>query len=117
MPENPITPNPQNNENVEGNNIDKMENTNGEQFESDTQRIVRRHLENKDDIITEDDIANVRIGMVPPQFDGATEAPFEGDEAHEGAEDDLLDNTEEISKDKKLDERPITPWDTLDSED
>jgi hypothetical protein len=34
-----------------------------EKFETDTQTIIRRHLEDKDHVITEDEIRNVRIGM------------------------------------------------------
>lgn len=33
-----------------------------EKFETDTQTIIRRHLEDKDHVITEDEIRNVRIG-------------------------------------------------------
>lgn len=32
---------------------------------SDSQKIVRRHLENKDDVISHEDIENVRIGVMP----------------------------------------------------
>lgn len=46
-------------------------------FVSDTEKIIQRHLANKDDVITEDDIRNVRIGISPteagvdyPQMEG-----------------------------------------------
>jgi hypothetical protein len=90
------------------------ENTVNEPFESDTQKIVRRHLENKDDVITDQDIAGVRVGMVPPRFDEATESRFEDDDAREEAEKDLLSGTPDMDKDENLDERQITPWDTID---
>jgi hypothetical protein len=112
MPENRVNPQPQENENV--NRENETENTNGDQFESDTQKIIRRHLEDKDDIITDEDIANVRVGMTPPQFDEATTARFEGEDARKAAEDNLLEGTEDMSKDENLDEGQITPWDTLD---
>ena len=35
-------------------------------FESDTKKIVRRHLEDKDHVITEEEIASIRVGMTPP---------------------------------------------------
>lgn len=36
------------------------------EFESDTQKIIRRHLENENDQITDEDIRNVRVGVTPP---------------------------------------------------
>ena len=110
MDDNRINPQPQNTEGVDRQN--EIENTDN-RFESDTQRIIRRHLENKDDVITDEDIANVRIGMTPP-IDEATAARFEGDSAREEAENNLLEGTEDMSKDENLDEGQITPWDTLD---
>lgn len=112
MPEERINLPSQEGENVEKNDND--ENINDDRFESDTQKIIRRHLENKDDIITDEDIAGVRIGMTPPEFDDATAARFEGDEARENAEEELLDGTEDMDKDENLDKGQITPWDTID---
>lgn len=102
MPEN-LNPLPQDE------NVDRNENS--EQFESDTQRIIRRHLENKDDIITDEDIANVRVGMTPPQFDEATAARFEDEEAREEAEDNIVGETDD---DEHLEGDRITPWDAVD---
>ena len=110
MPEDRINQSPENG------NLDQNENTedmNNERFESDTQKIIRRHLENEDDVITDEDIANVRVGMVPPQFDKATEARFEGDEAREEAEEDLTAGKKDMDTDENLDEGQITPWDTI----
>jgi hypothetical protein len=112
MPEERINPLPQEGENVDSNK--DSENTSDERFVSDTQKLVRKHLEDKEHVITEDDIANVRVGMVPPEFDSATEARFEGTEAREEAEKDLLSGTEDMKKDENLDESQITPWDTID---
>ena len=112
MPENRINPQPDKDENVERN--EGTENVNDDRFESDTQKIIRRHLENKDDVITDEDIASVRVGMTPPQFDEATAARFEGDDAREDAEEEMLENTEDMDKDENLDEGQITPWDTID---
>lgn len=111
MPEERINPQPRKNEEMEENENTENEN---DRFQSDTERIIHRHLEDKDDIITDEDIAGVRVGMVPPQFDEATEARFEGDEAREDVEEELLDDTEDMNKDENLDEGQITPWDTID---
>jgi hypothetical protein len=112
MPEDRIDPQPQQNKNVEGN--ETTENVNDERFESDTQKIIHRHLKNEDDVITDEDIANVRVGMTPPQFDETTESRFEDDNAHEEAENDLTGDTEDLDKDKNLDNDQVTPWDTVD---
>lgn len=112
MPEERINPQPDNAENVERN--ENIENIDNDRFESDTQKIIRRHLENKDDVITDEDIASVRVGMVPPEFDAATEARFEDDENREDVEEKLIGNTENLDKDENLDEGQVTPWDTID---
>lgn len=111
MPEDRINPQP-----LEGDNTEQNENTedmNNERFESDTQKIIRRHLENKDDVITDEDIANVRVGMVPPEFDKATEARFEGDDARGEVEEELTAGTKDMEKDENPDEDQINPWDTI----
>ena len=95
--------------------LNKDVNTNGEERPlSDTQKIVRRHLENENDIITDEDIANVRIGMTPADLDEATEARFKGEDAIDEEEEDLLGDIDKIEDDENTDDRPITPWDTLD---
>lgn len=105
MPEDRIDPQPQD-ENVERNS------ENEDQFESDSQRIVRRHLENKDDIITDEDIASVRVGVYP-QFDEATAARFEDDNVQDQAEEDLLGDTDKLDEDENTNDEQITPWDTM----
>ena len=54
--------------------------------------------------------------MTPPQFDRATEARFEGEEAREDIEEDLTKGTINLDKDENLDKGPITPWDTIDTD-
>jgi hypothetical protein len=112
MPQDRMNPQPQQDENIETN--ENIENVDNERFESDTQKIIRRHLENKDDVITDEDIAGVRVGLVPPEFDSATEARFEGEEAREDVEDELLNDTEDMEKDENVADEQITPWDTVD---
>ena len=112
MPKERISPQPEEGENVEQNGNNG--NVTNEPFESDTQKIIRRHLENENDVITDEDIANVRVGMVPPEFDRSTVVRFEDNEAREEVEDDLTGGTIGMGKDENLDEGQISPWDTID---
>lgn len=74
-----------------------------DRFESDTQKIVRKHLQDKNHVISEEEIRNVRVGMTP--------APK--DERHlEEVVTEIEDETE-VKKDKAAHD-PITPWDTID---
>ncbi|MDB5207356.1 MAG: hypothetical protein JWR72_2431 [Flavisolibacter sp.] len=78
-----------------------------EQFETDSQKIVRRHLENESDIITDEDIRSVRIG-ISPSHEVQSEQNLE----------ELIDDIEsEREKDDDTDvattDNPITPWDTI----
>jgi hypothetical protein len=90
-------------------------NTNGEERPlSDSQKIVRRHLENENDIITDEDIAGVRIGMTPADLDDATEARFEGEDAIEKEEEEILGDIDDIEEGEVTERKKITPWDTID---
>jgi hypothetical protein len=80
-----------------------------EQFESDTQKIVRRHLENEDDVITEEDIRNVRVGMTPPLDEPTEEAVRESEE--KVADRKQIDENETLPG-----EEQVTPWDLIDPE-
>ena len=89
--------------------------TNGEERPlTDTQKIVRRHLENENDVITDEDIASVRIGITPADLDEATEARFKGEDAIEEEEKDILGDVDEIEEDENTKKEHITPWDTID---
>ena len=90
--------------------------SNDERFLSDTQKIVRRHLENEDDVISDEDIRNVRVGMSPPILDPATEARFGDEEEKEEVEKEYLGDLDEDSKAEADEKRKITPWDTLNPE-
>ncbi|HEU4470132.1 MAG TPA: hypothetical protein VFR58_03535 [Flavisolibacter sp.] len=85
-----------------------------ETFESDTQKIVRRHLENKDDVITDEDIASIRVGMTPPVMDAATKARFEDDETREQVEEEYLGDDKDLNDGEADAGKKITPWDTID---
>ena len=68
-----------------------------EAFESDTQKIIRRHLENENDEITDEDIRNVRVGIVPPLED--------------------IKHYDDVPEEKASDaDRPVTPWDTVEDD-
>src|SRR5690349_1101939 len=116
MPEDQNKQEPENGQNPD--QQEKPESTeNGGRFESDTQKIVRRHLENQSDVITDEDIRNVRVGMTPPSFDEATEVRFESEKDKDQAETDYLGSEEDDSNDDESTKgKKITPWDTLDSE-
>ena len=101
MDENRLNPTPQ-----DVNNTDQ----NGERFESDTQKVVRRHLENEDDIITDEDIRNVRVGMTPP-LDTPTE------EAIKDREEKAADRKTPSEDETLPGEQKITPWDVVEPEE
>jgi hypothetical protein len=104
--------NPQNQEEQNGeNNLDNLSGERRNRFESDTQRIIHRHLENKNDLITDEDIASVRVGMTPPDLDEATEARFEGDEATDRVEEEMVGDEEDLPEDENTEGRKATPWD------
>jgi hypothetical protein len=85
-----------------------------EKFQSDTQKIIHRHLSNEDDIITEEDIRNVRVGMTP-RLDEATESRFEDETSRDEAEEKIIGEEGEEKISGK--EGPVTPWDIIDRED
>ncbi|MGN6399539.1 MAG: hypothetical protein ACTHMD_03735 [Flavisolibacter sp.] len=87
---------------------DNNEEQNEESFESDTQKIVRRHLENKDDVITDEDIRNVRIGMTPPLDAPTEEAVREWEGNEKVADKKAIDEDETMPG-----EQEITPWDVI----
>src|SRR3954470_9828732 len=64
---------------------------NDDRFLSDTQKIIHRHLENKNDVITEEDIKNVRVGMTPSAMDEPTEARFGADDKIDEIEKDYTE--------------------------
>ena len=76
------TPTPENNQKPRETNIDK---------------IVHRHLQNKDDVITEEDIKYAKI-----DYSSAAETPTVGAEAEEKLKDD---------ENKEPNDTPLTTWD------
>lgn len=82
---------------------------NPEEFESDTQKIIHRHLENENDVISEEDIRNVRIGMVPP------DAISTNEEAEERMNEEIeeVNNSNTDNNDTKPNDEPITSYDIM----
>ena len=111
MPEDRLNPQQSNDNNVEGTE-NKEENT-GERFLSDTQKIVRRHLENENDVITDEDIRNVRVGMTPPHLDAPTQALFGDEEVKDEVEDEYLETKEDKNEPEANKGDKVTPWDTI----
>jgi len=114
MPDNRINPQPQEGENVERTeNTDTDQNAGEERFLSDSQKIVRRHLENEDDVITDEDIRNVRVGMTPPVLDEPTQARFGDEEVKDEVEEEYLGAKDDKEVSTNEDDT-ITPWDMVD---
>lgn len=77
-----------------------------QRFESDTQKIVRKHLSDPNHVITEEEIANVRIGMTPSKDAPTQQALEEGDSR---VADRKADSEDEIVPGAQK----STPWDVL----
>ena len=94
------------------NNGTNPENKKGENksVETDSEKIVRRHLENEDDEITDEDIRGVRVSI-----DG-DEPVTTGTEAAARFTKGKLENNDENIDAPDPKEKPITPWDVLNEE-
>ncbi len=86
-----------------------------ERFESDTQKIVRKHLEDPDHQITDEEMQNIRVGMIPPQFDEATRARLEGEDAIEAVEEKIAGTPSEIEEEENTNKDKLNPWDIRES--
>ena len=92
----------------------EQEDTVPERFESDTQKIVRRHLEDPDHVITDEEMQDIRVGMHPPEAGASTLERLKDEEALEDAEKKIVGNTDDIEEGKNKRDERITPWDTID---
>lgn len=85
--------------------------TENKPVETDSEKIVRRHLENEDDEITDEDIRSVRVSIDSdePVTTGAEAAArfTKGNLEENDLKDEDIDAPD--PKDK-----PVTPWDVLD---
>jgi len=80
----------------------KSNNTNGKRSVSDPKtsgEIVKRHLNNKNDKITDDDLRNLKIDSSLPTDEG--QQPLE------------IKEDKERPKDAEKDNKTITPWDVI----
>ena len=78
-----------------------------DRFETDTQKLVRKHMEDEDHVISEEEIASVRVGMSPPP-----DAPTR--QAIEEAEERISDNKADSEDDLTPGSQKVTPWDVID---
>lgn len=72
-----------------------------ERFETDTQKLMHRHLQDKDHVITEEDLKSIRVGMAP--------AAAEQRDLNEDGNKEPDKNTEPAGV-------PLTPWDAVESQ-
>jgi hypothetical protein len=87
-----------------------------DRFVSDTQKLTRKHLEDEDHVITDEEMEKLRIGMTPPQLDEATKSRFRDEKALEEAAEKFIGTEEERKENDEDTDKPgqkITPWDTI----
>ena len=86
------------------------EESGSDNFVSDAQKLVRKHLEDPDHVITDEDMKNIRVGMTPPEENQIRPGD---EESIERAEKKIIG--EEIrDTDEVSDKDRLTPWDTID---
>ena len=76
-------------------------------FQTDSEKLVQRHLEDPNHVITEEDMQKIRVGMTPPP-----DAPTE--EAIRESEDRVADHKTENEEDTTPGSQKVTPWDVID---
>lgn len=79
---------------------------NGQPYESDAERLVHKHLADPNHVITDEELASIRVGVVS--------AP---DEPTREAVDEFEGRTADVKADSEDDEIPgaqkATPWDVV----
>lgn len=78
-----------------------------EEFQTDTQKIIHRHLKNEEDVITDEDIRNVRIGVTPSHQEDSEQ---NGKRLIAAIKDE---NKKDENNDADENNDPITPWDMV----
>lgn len=74
------------------------------EFQTDTQRLMRKHMADQNHVITDEDLAKVRVGMSPEPDEPTKEAIKEAD--------DRIADSKTINEDETLPgAQKITPWD------
>ncbi len=79
--------------NLNNENIDPYQNG-----QSDVEKLMRRHLQTPNDVITDEELKNLRVGT---EGMPATSA--------------LVTNNREEENSETDEEKPVTPWDVLDA--
>lgn len=87
-----------------------------ERYLSDTQKIVQRHLEDEDHVITEDEMKSIRVGMTPPEASEKALEQLSSDKAVDATEKKIIGDTKDIEASKNERDGMITPWDTIEQE-
>ncbi len=80
---------------------------NSGKFESDTQKLSRKHLSDPNHQITDEELKQVRVGMSPGADEPTREAVSE-------AEERIADAKADSEEDTLPGAQKITPWDTVD---
>lgn len=78
--------------------------------ELSTQDLVRRHLEDEDHVITDEDMKKVKVGQ---HNDEEPSRAAEVETYFEGEEDEDKDEKSDKDKDGENPIRPATPWDVV----
>lgn len=74
------------------------------EFQTDTQRLMRKHMADQNHVITDEDLANVRVGMSP-----GPDAPTQ--QAIEEADKRISDSKADSEDDVIPGAQKTTPWD------
>ena len=76
-------------------------------FQTDSEKLVQRHLEDPNHVITDEDMQKIRVGMTP-QPDAPTQ------EAIRESEERVADRKAENEEDTTPGSQKVTPWDVID---
>ena len=79
---------------------------NAERFQSDAERLANKHLADPNHVITDEELASIRIGMTPPPDVPTRQAV---DEAGDRVSDRKLDKEDDTLPGAQK----ITPWDVV----
>lgn len=94
-------------ENVQPGQNPDQENQKSERFESDTQKLVKKHLEDPDHVFSDEEIESIRVGMTPPDAVDTTLQELEEKVLKEKPADNKTEPGNQESDGR------ITPWDAI----
>ncbi len=90
----------------ENNKVQQNPAQNNQSFQTDAHKLAAQHMANQDHVITDEDFANVRVGMTPP-----ADAPTQ--QAVAEAEDRIADHKSDKEDDAVPGAQKTTPWDVI----